>query len=993
MALVKQNIEVPFGLGLDTQTDAKLVLPGKLVELENARFDKRGRVAKCTGIEAFNIAGDVGRMYSDGNVLAVRGVASSNVPVVTRNDIAQSFGTTRVFPRLEGETLFSTPVSVRTTDAALDTTGRKIGLCVTTPATGNGNNYAFFDFDTKRVIVRHNITATTPRSARVLPRGTTGTFIVGTYNGTTLDIIDNVTMANPFGSGGASIATLNTTPHWDWCLLGNILYVVTFNNAGTTITLSRYDITTWAAPTTANIVVAPTALTVAVATGGRVGVFYTTAAGVFFRGYNPTTLALDFTTTVINTAGTYELITAHSFGSGGWSVAVQESVAPAATYNRRVVYGVTGQIDASLLVPLSVAGCGLATKINGTNAGCVYDTVLQRTLLFRRLDNSPDVLTGAGNAELLGRIFYGTHGGLIQQQCLPQLQEISAEAGASVYNRDLFCSQMTSLPSTQTAAVTTPQYGAAWVQAQQHGGSSGFAGGRPYPHAVIGGRSIFGGGYLHTVDPRGVRVHGLLLYPEIVSATPVAAGGSLADGGHSVTCTYEYTDSDGQVFESEPAPPVLATVAGGGGAGRIDMVVQNYRIEPLRDDVYIVFYRALPGTTIYYREARVLASSTANSTSQSLTTAAATLDDAARLYTIGGEEPNAQPDAPIAICADQDRIWVTPGSARNRVLPSKPNNVGEGIAFFPERFREVASQGDAIVSLARQDGKILAFKRNTTHIANGDGPDRTGAADNLSEFAELFRHVGAARIDHVLSSSLGIYVKSATDIWFIGRDLQLNRIGADVESYTSSSMESCAYITSNREARFVFGSEGQACFELVYFEDEGSWSYNPRTPNDTLPPAIAYFNDRAHYLFSIVGGGGAGLYRENPAVFTNDGVGYALKLVTAWLKPSQAIQGYGRIYRAMLLGESKSSHTLQVRVRYDYSSTWSETHTITSAAATNADGVWQPEIMFGPGSACEAFQLEISETGPTGESFNISGLLLEVGVKPGKFRGRASKRL
>ena len=49
MALRRDNFPINVGQGLDTKTDPKHVIPGKLLLLENGVFKKRGRIDKRNG--------------------------------------------------------------------------------------------------------------------------------------------------------------------------------------------------------------------------------------------------------------------------------------------------------------------------------------------------------------------------------------------------------------------------------------------------------------------------------------------------------------------------------------------------------------------------------------------------------------------------------------------------------------------------------------------------------------------------------------------------------------------------------------------------------------------------------------------------------------------------------------------------------------------------------------------------------------------------------
>jgi hypothetical protein len=1021
MALVKQIIDVPFGLGIDTKTDEKNVLPGKLLTLENAVFDKIGRVAKRPGVAAVpaSAAGALsGTLYAAESALVVResigGTSEGTSRVISASDQQQliqpsSFSIAnahRIFTRLECDQLAPVTGTAAGVDGALDPVGRLYGLCATVDSIGD-LALSSFDFVSKRQLASAPLTGGNLVNARVLPSGTSGAFLIGRYSTAGSLIITRATISGGtitgYGTALATFAGLNVTGRWDWALSDNgaSLYVAVLDAAGVTCTVRKYNTTTWATTDATFAVAGVTALGLGLdVSNANVGVVWTTAAGVFYRAYTTSSMALaTATVTITGTAATYELATISGNSAGEFHIHVQVSNAPAATYNRAVL---TAQINlaGAFMAPFPrvILGGGLACKMAPASRtwGRSYDSPLQRSLLFQK------TVDGAVGLPIFqGRTLYGRHGGLISNHCIPYSQDIPAIGGGYPNSElDFFTTTLSAQESTATAVATNDLLGPTWVQAQQPGGTGAgttylTASDRVYPSASFAGRTIFGGGVLHRMSPStGVEVLGLLTYPGIVSVTPAAAGGSLADGAYSVVCTYECVDSDGNVWESGPSLPVSGTVSGGGGAGQLTVVVQNYRAE-YRADIYVVFYRTVAGGTTYYRERRVLMSSSTDFTSQVLTLAAASLSTAGILYS-QGEQENAQPDGPITLCADQDRLWCVPGSSRNRVLPSKPFTRGVGLAFFPEVYRQVASQGDAILNLQRQDDRLYAFKSTTTHTASGAGPDATGNNDNLSDFSELFNDIGAEAVNSVVKGPLGLYVKNATDIWYIGRDLQRSRIGADVEALCATQqLLAAGYCTQLRQVRFLYGRQASTTFELVFDEELQQWSYNTRPSlltNDTRLASFAYFDGAAHYVFPQYSGAAtASLFREDQTVFTDIGVGYSLKLVTAWLKPAQAIQGYGRIYKALLVGNNLASHTLQVRVRFDYETAWSETHTITSANATAGSTVWQPELRF-TRQKCEAFQLEISDITPTGQGFNLSGLELTVGTKPGSNRMSATKR-
>lgn len=123
--------------------------------------------------------------------------------------------------------------------------------------------------------------------------------------------------------------------------------------------------------------------------------------------------------------------------------------------------------------------------------------------------------------------------------------------------------------------------------------------------------------------------------------------------------------------------------------------------------------------------------------------------------------------------------------------------------------------------------------------------------------------------------------------------------------------------------------------------------------------------------------------QEDMNVFTDNGAFIPLFMQTSWFSFA-GLQGFERFYKMLLLGDYKSPHTLNITVAFDFNS--SSTSIDPIPVLTNP-GVYQYRI-FMPQQKCEAFQLTIgdSQTSPFGEGFSISAITLEVGLKQGLFK-------
>ena len=157
MTLVKQTIDIPFGQGIDTATDERNVLPGKLLTLENGVFDKLGRVSKRPGLvdetpSPVGLAAPTGgTLYANDVELLVRESTSAGAARrITVNDTQSKFSNGGIFPRLESDLLAADQYVVSgqaavIPDGVLDPVGRKYGMAV------SGPQLTLFDYTTKEV--------------------------------------------------------------------------------------------------------------------------------------------------------------------------------------------------------------------------------------------------------------------------------------------------------------------------------------------------------------------------------------------------------------------------------------------------------------------------------------------------------------------------------------------------------------------------------------------------------------------------------------------------------------------------------------------------------------------------------------------------------------------------------------------------------------------------------------------------------------------------
>lgn len=133
-----------------------------------------------------------------------------------------------------------------------------------------------------------------------------------------------------------------------------------------------------------------------------------------------------------------------------------------------------------------------------------------------------------------------------------------------------------------------------------------------YQHATLGQNLHFTGGFLQMYDGSRIVEHGFHLYPEFVTApVPSGTGGSMAPGTYQYTACYEWTDAQGNVHRS--APNIVnteAVVPPGPSTGSVSVNIPYLQLTAKATDetlaageteVRIVVYRTTADGIRFYR--------------------------------------------------------------------------------------------------------------------------------------------------------------------------------------------------------------------------------------------------------------------------------------------------------------------------------------------------------------------------------------------------------
>lgn len=976
MALQKQNIEIPLGVGVDTITDSKQIKPGKLAWLENAVFAKVGRLTKrnglvhltqdVTGSTAISAAkglacyGDELGLYGENTYYAY---SDAQAKWIAKGGVYGIDVTSRLLARpLTSNTMF---------DVACGG-----GLILYVTAGSLGPLAYVVDQTTGEIVLPETmLSLLTPTSVRVVYYGSqfyvyyavsTGVF-VRRYDPSSPGAFQTEATV----LSGASY--IQVVPK----MVGTQLAVLSVRK--TTLEIGFVDSTgTYSASTTSIATsVAPlefrgcnfyASYTGVPSVDGVFVAFTRQDTGTLVTKIDARVLATDLTTLtsefVVSSSGT---LPSMGYASSNRATLIYYNDLSGTS-------SVTNDFQSRIAI-LTRAGAVASDSIFVGSAVPASDVfqINSRTYVIMNVISTiqPGYLlveTAAG----INSFAYQTWGSFSYQEATTSVGSISGVAFLSA-TKIVWC-------SGRAARRNSADYGFS-------GGVVDFTTFGPQSTTIsidpsqgfrpiqFGLNQFAAAGTLWSYD--GVRnvEASFRYYPDAVSAADGSAG-SIAAGTYSYVVIYEWTDSRGQIYRSAPSIPIQHTAA---ASKRVVLKWRNllYTNKP---DAGATVYRTVKDGTTYYRVGTTYVSSpTVTTISFTDNTTDANLVDNEIIYTAGGVLENIPPPTATFSFSYGNRLFVIGLEDENACRYSRTYVPGESPYFNDALELRVDEGAGGLVAGGALDDRVIFFKRSSTYFTAGDGPTDTGAQNDFRSPQRISADVGCTDPASVIRVPAGLIFKSAKGFYLLDRGMNMQYIGADVDDYNSLVVTGAVHIESKNQVRFTHSSGAG----LVYDYLHGQWG----TFTNHSGQASVQWRGR----HAIVSSSGLVKY-EDPTIYLDNGAAVPIKVVTPWI-PLAGLQGFQRVYEAAILGENLSAHTLQVRIAYDYNDTYVQTLTGLSSVLTN--GVEQFKVKPAR-QKCQAIKFEITDINPiptAGACLTLSGLTLTIGVKGGINRTKATQAL
>lgn len=982
MALDKQNIPIAFVQGIETKSDRKQVVPGRLLRLENGRFTSPKQIKKRDGYAALNTDIDSGGDIDMGAGLAtfqhelLEFDGTSLYSYSVSNELWTNKGQVTSLELTLAPVIRNTYIQT-SPDMAQHPSGLQVFAW---EDSRGGSRYSIVDNITGQALVQDvliDANAVKPKCIAF------GAYLVVFYIRTTdhhlrYFAIPIVTPLSPTAQADFATDVDVTGFNYDACVLSARLFVAYNNSSGGTGISLKY-INTFLTVSAVTVVTGENA-DVAInifsdITNQQVWVAYYngTAVKYFIKAYSLPAANVLAPTVVDVVANVLRLAGITDAGSGHlwWEVSATN---PYDHFTQLVTLTNTGTVGTPNVFLRSVGLAGKPFVYTGNRyIFTVHSSLLQPTIFVART-----------NGSVVAKIVPNNAGGLLLKEIMPE--SVQVEDG------------IVSIATLQKDLLTTIS-GKIYTNTGVVAATLDFTSNATFLKAELSQNLHINGGILEMYDGVTVVEHGFNLFPEDIDFTTHTMGGALVDGAYQYQITYEWTDNQGLIHRSAPSVPFGFTFTGGVVAGSVTLTIPTLRVTS-KTQVRIVVYRTEVNGTIFHQVTSVAAPLLNDPTTDTVTYLD-TLSDPALignplLYTTGGVLENIAVPAPKLLTTYANRLIVVPSEDANSFWYSKEIVPGAPVEFSDFFVQNIDQRGGEITGIVQMDSNLLLFKETRIFVQSGNGPDSTGSQNDFQNAQLVTSDGGCTNPRSIVLVPHGVMYKSLKGIYLLDRSLAVQYIGAEVEAFNNATITAANLIPSTTQVRFTLDTGSV----LVYDYYMGQWSVD--TAYNAVDAVI--FKD----LFTHVTESGI-VMQETPGTYTDNNRFIKLLLQTSWLSMA-GVQGFQRAYRALFLGEYKSPHKLRIQVAYDFDPSFRQEDLIdlttvypitnfgddTPYGSEPVYGGQYPQYQFQIDFAiqkCQSilFQIEDVQSTNFGEGLALSGFNLMVGAKKGSNKVPASR--
>lgn len=513
-----------------------------------------------------------------------------------------------------------------------------------------------------------------------------------------------------------------------------------------------------------------------------------------------------------------------------------------------------------------------------------------------------------------------------------------------------------------------------------------------WTYARAGDGLALSGGVPSSYDGSLVTEFSPIWYPEYVSATDGAGGGSMADGTYFYKFVFERRDAKGQLQRSAPSP-AASVVVSSSNANSVDLTVGYLSLTAAQDidnsgssPWSVIPYRTLVNGTVYYRlipENTPATFQNSISSSAGITYTDTAADDDIKthpiLYTEGGVLESICPPSARYVAAWRGRLFLACTDDPKVLWYSRRIVLGEAPSFHDALTLRLAD-GDDITGIAATATWLVIFKRDRIYRLQGDGPNDLGQDDQFIGPDLLSSDVGCINARSIVVTREGVWFQSAKGLALLSQSGEVALVGSSIVS----TLETYPTITSAcllEDDELVVWSctDGTHGVQLVFDQRPKAWflwSYHGPGGSDERVVSSCVHGGTYHWLASD-----GSTYKQSSSTWKDDGAYVSQRITSGWLTGTGK-QGWQRMRDVLVLCDTLDSHELSVTLSHDYKTVAQQTETWDSAGIAALDD--EQVRVHAERQKCSSVCVTVSDAddgSTTGRGFRLTSIEARVGVR------------
>lgn len=472
-------------------------------------------------------------------------------------------------------------------------------------------------------------------------------------------------------------------------------------------------------------------------------------------------------------------------------------------------------------------------------------------------------------------------------------------------------------------------------------------------YAELGRTTHASGAQLWTLAGGQPVESGFHMFPDVMDADISHNGNASSNIAANVTYNYrfyyEFRLPNGERMRSGAITRTITTTL----AQEIDIDVPTLAYT-LKDsglngvtDVSIVGYRTEANkSTLYHRITDVDPTATGDNGyyANDVTAAAVTITDDMADSTLitkeldlrsAGEVNHFSAPAPSTITTIGGRLFMAGGELDDDEVAFSLFHVTGKAAAFTNSFVVDGIAGRGPVQAVHSiNGVPVVFKERSIYVLDGIGPDNTNSG-GYYQASRVTADVGLRDKSAVVETPDGLMFVSHKGIYLLDQQFNVSYVGAEVEDYNAQTF-TAAHVIPNSNSVVFLTSSGKTLLYDYYYREWGTW-----TNHEGLSAAV-YQGSTYTYLRN----NGEVYFRSEE--YTDAGVPYSMRLRCAPIRP-EFLQGWWYLRAFQVLGDYRSPHKLKVSVYYDRETAPAETYTWDPSTVISTD-YWGDNATWGAGS-------------------------------------------